>query len=256
MTLLAVDIRSRLTALAVVDGGEVRRTWQVSSDERRTSDEWGALLGALLAGSRDEVTGVVVGSTSPAISQVWRRLIVDLFADIPHVYVEAGTRTGLSVRTDNPREIGADRVCNAVALSAHAGGPAIAVDFGVATTYDVIDEKGVYVGGVITPGIEVSLEALERHAPQLRRVELFRPRAVIAKNTVEALQSGAVFGFAGQVDGLVSRILRELEADPGQARVVATGPLAPLVVEECEFVTHHDPILTFRGLALVFDRNR
>jgi type III pantothenate kinase len=179
------------------------------------------------------------------------------FADVPCVVVEPGVRTGVPVLVDNPREVGTDRIINALAAVADYGGPSIVVDFGgTATTFDVVSRKGQYVGGAIAPGIEISLEALGRRGAQLRKVELLRPRSVIAKNTVEALQSGMVFGVASQVEGIVSRMIAELGHDTPDVHVIATGYLAPLVLEECRCFTDHAPWLTLRGLALAFDRNR
>jgi type III pantothenate kinase len=156
---------------------------------------------------------------------------------------------------DNPREVGADRIVNALAAATLYTGPTIVVDFGTATTFDVVSAKGQYVGGAIAPGIEISLEALGRRGAQLRKVELLRPRTVIAKNTVEAVQSGMLFGNACQVDGLVARMIAELGADPADVTVVATGHLAPLVYDECSAFTEHAPWLTLTGLDLIFSRN-
>ncbi|MFN8195559.1 MAG: type III pantothenate kinase [Nocardioidaceae bacterium] len=256
MSLLAADIGNGTTVLGLVgrDGGTVTATWRVSSDERRTSDEWGVLVRGLLGSRFDELTGVAVCATVPVVLHEWREMLRSQLADLPQVVVEPGTRTGLAVLMDNPREVGADRICNAVAASTF-GAPTVVVDFGTATTFDVVNGKGQYVGGVIAPGIATSLEALGERGAQLRQVELLRPRTVIAKNTVEALQSGMVFGFASQVEGLVSRITAELGVEPDQTRVVATGHHAPLVVDECGCFTDHEPWLTLRGLALVFERN-
>jgi type III pantothenate kinase len=171
------------------------------------------------------------------------------------VVVEPGVRTGVPVLMDNPREVGSDRIVNALAAAHLHPGPSIVVDFGTATTYDVVSPRGEYVGGAIAPGIEISLEALGRRGAQLRKVELVRPRSVIAKNTVEALQSGILYGFASQVDGMVARITAALGLSPGAVTVIATGGLAPLVVDECSSVSVHEPWLTLQGLELVFSRN-
>ncbi|MFN7225611.1 MAG: type III pantothenate kinase, partial [Paracoccaceae bacterium] len=162
------------------------------------------------AGPTEPVSGVSVCSTVPAVLHEWREMLASHFADVPSLVVEPGVRTGVPVLMDNPREVGADRIINALAAATLHGGPAIVVDFGTATTFDVISEQGQYVGGAIAPGIEISLEALGRRGAQLRKVELMRPRSVIAKNTVEALQSGMLFGVASQVEGIVSRMIREL----------------------------------------------
>jgi len=185
----------------------------------------------------------------------WRQMMADFHPDVPHVVVEPGVRTGVPVLMDNPREVGSDRIVNALAASQLYEGPTIVVDFGTATTFDVVSAKGEYVGGAIAPGIEISLAALGRRGAQLRMVELLPPRSVIAKNTVEALQSGILHGFASQVDGMVGRMTAALGLEPGQVGVVATGGLAPLVLDECHSVTDHQPWLTLRGLEIVFERN-
>jgi type III pantothenate kinase len=256
MPLLAVDIGNSHTVLGLVADGEVLADWRIATDERRTSDEWSVMLRGLLGDRRDGVTGVAVCATVPAVLHEWRDMLARHFDGVPHVVVEPGVRTGVPVLMDNPREVGSDRIINAVAAATDFGGPAIVVDFGgTATTFDVLSAKGQYVGGAIAPGIEISLEALGRRGAQLRKVELLRPRSVIAKNTVEALQSGMVFGVASQVEGIVSRMIEELGVDPADVRVIATGYLAPLVLDECRCFTHHSPWLTLRGLELVFARN-
>jgi type III pantothenate kinase len=168
--------------------------------------------------------------------------------------VEPGTKTGVPILTDNPKEVGADRIVNTLAAFELFGGPTIVVDFGTSTNLDVVSAKGEFLGGALAPGIEISIDALAARAAQLRKVELVRPKQVIGKNTVEALQSGAIYGFAGQVDGLVQRIIAELQ-QPVSA-VIATGGLASVVVPESETITHHEPDLTLQGLRLVFERNR
>ena len=176
---------------------------------------------------------------------------------VPSLVVEPGVRTGMPVLTDSPRDVGTDRIVNALAALTRYGGPAVVVDFrDTATTFDVLNSQGQYVGGAISPGIEISLEALRSRGAQLRMVELRRPRTVIARNTAEALQSGMVFGVASLVDGIVGRMIAELEVDADAVTVVATGYLAPLVQEECRSVTVHDPDLALRGLELVYRRYR
>ncbi len=185
----------------------------------------------------------------------WRDMLGAFFGSVPHVVVEPGVRTGIPIMVDNPREVGADRIVNALAAAEIFGAPSLVVDFGTATTFDVVNARREYVGGAIAPGIEISLEALGRRGAQLRRVELLRPRSVIAKNTVEALQSGALYGFAALVDGMVDKMIRALDADRNDVHVISTGDLADLVVEECEAFTDHRPFLTLEGLASVFARN-
>lgn len=257
MPILAVDIGNSYTELGLIEGGEVSDHWRVSTDDRRTSDEWAVLLRSLLVerSVADAPTGVAVCAAVPAVLHEWREMLGEHFSQWRPVIVEPGTRTGVPVLTDNPREVGGDRICNAVAAVADFGGPAIVVDFATATTFDVINPKGQYVGGAIAPGLEISMEALGQRGAQLRKVELQRPRTVIARNTVEALQSGVIFGVASQVEGLVARIIGELEVDPGAVPVIATGHLAGLVWDVCDCFTDHRPWLTLRGLELIHGRN-
>ena len=258
MILLCATIGNSRTTLGLLADGEVLEHWRVATDERRTSDEWAVLVRELLRESTvgDRVSGVAVCSAVPGVLHEWREMLRRDFDAVPSVVVEPGVRTGLPVLMDNPREVGADRIVNALAAASLYGGPAIVVAFGTATTFDVVSARGEYVGGAIAPGIDISLEALGRRGAQLRMVELVRPRSVIAKNTVEALQSGLVFGFASQVDGIVGRMAAELGVPLADVNVVATGGLAPLVVDECLSVTDHEPWLTLLGLEMVFHRNR
>jgi type III pantothenate kinase len=257
LPLLCADIGNSHTTIGLVTAGEVVDHWRVATEERRTADEWGVLLKALLndSSSGPGHRGVAVCATVPGVLHEWREMLRSYHGGVPHVVVEPGIRTGVPVLMDNPREVGTDRIVNALAASQLVGGPAIVVDFGTATTFDVVSARGEYVGGAIAPGIDISLEALGRRGAQLRKVEVLRPRSVIAKNTVEAMQSGILYGFASQVDGIVGRMVDELGLSPQAVNVVATGGLAPLVVEECASFTHHQPWLTLLGLAIVFDRN-
>jgi len=260
VTLLCADIGNSHTTLGLLRDGHVLDHWRVATDERRTADEWGILLHGLLRGSEyaDPPGGIAVCATVPSVLHEWRDTLARFFADVPAVVVEPGVRTGVPVLMDNPREVGADRIVNALAAAHLYEGPSIVVDFGTATTFDVVSARGEYIGGAIAPGIDISLEALGRRGAQLRKVELLRPRTVIAKNTVEALQSGMLYGFAGQVDGIVTRMIAELgrsAADAPAVNVIATGGLAPVVVSECGTFTDHQPWLTLLGLELVFARN-
>jgi len=256
MALLAADIGNSHTVLGLLEDGDVVADWRVATDERRTSDDWSVVLKGLLGDNLAKVDGIAVCATVPAVLHEWREMLAGHFPDVPRVVVEPGVRTGVPVLMDNPREVGSDRIINALAAATDYGGPAIVVDFGgTATTFDVVSARGQYVGGAIAPGIEISLEALGRRGAQLRKVELLRPRSVIAKNTVEALQSGMVFGVASQVEGIVARMITELGVTDEDVRVIATGYLAPLVLEECRCFTDHAPWLTLRGLEMVFARN-
>ncbi|WP_310961452.1 type III pantothenate kinase [Nocardioides terrisoli] len=257
-TLLCADIGNSHTTLGLLRDGEVLDHWRVATDERRTADEWAVLLRGLTSASPSgaEIDGIAVCSTVPAVLHEWREMLANQQRDLPHVVVEPGVRTGVPVLMDNPREVGADRIVNALAAATLYDGPAIVVDFGTATTFDVVSPRGEYIGGAISPGIDISLEALGRRGAQLRKVELLRPRSVIAKNTVEALQSGMLYGFASQVDGIAARMIEELGVPVATVNVIATGGLAPLVVDECRCFTDHQPWLTLLGLELVYHRNR
>ncbi len=259
MPLLAVDIGNAHTACGLIENGEVAAHWRVSTDERRTSDEWAVTLRGLLGDHLETVSGISVCSTVPVVLSEWREMINRHFSDIPHVIVEPGVRSGVAIQMDNPREVGTDRICNALAASTRYGGPCIVVDFsGTATTFDVVNSAGAYIGGAIAPGIELALAGLGQRNAQLREVELTRPRHVIAKNTVEALQSGLLFGIAAQVEGMVARMVAELGVENSEVDVIATGHLAPLVVDamsDSGVFTDHAPWLTLQGLELVFLRN-
>lgn len=248
--LLAIDVGNTNTVIGLFAGDSLERSWRVKTDGRSTADELRLLYRALLT-DEPEITGIALCSTVPAVLHELRTMLDRYYAHLPTVIVEPGVRTGVPVLTDNPREVGADRIVNTLAAHTLFGGPSIVVDFGTSTNLDVVSAKGEFLGGALAPGIEISIDALAARAAQLRKVELVRPRSVVGKNTVEALQSGAVYGFAGQVDGLVRRIVAEI--GPVTA-VVATGGLAPVVVPESETITHYEPHLTLIGLRLVFDR--
>ncbi len=251
MTLLAIDVGNTNTVLGLFEGDVLTRSWRIKTDARSTADEIELVFRGLLDGAPD-VTGIALCSTVPAVLREMREMLSEYHSDVPTVIVEPGTKTGVPVLTDNPKEVGTDRIVNTIAAFHLYGGPSIVVDFGTSTNLDVVSGKGEFLGGALAPGIEISLDALAQRAAQLRKVELVRPRSVIGKNTVEALQSGALYGFAGQVDGLVRRITDELG---GVTAVIATGGLAPIVVAESETITHHDPDLTLVGLRLVFEKN-
>jgi len=256
--LLTIDIGNTNTVLGVFENDTIVKTWRVKTDPRDTADELWLRFHSLLDGIT--IDGLSVCSTVPASLREIRHMIARYFAEIPVTIVEPGIKTGVPLLVDNPKEIGADRIVNTLAAHALFGsdGPCIVVDFGTSTNLDVVSPKGEFLGGALAPGIEISVEALAARAAQLRKVELVQPRSVIGKNTVEALQSGTIYGFAGQVDGLVRRIIDELESlypDAGTTTVIATGGLAPLVFGISETLEEHEPDLTLLGLALIFERN-
>ncbi len=252
--LLTVDVGNTNTVLGIFDGEELVRSWRVKTDPRTTADELWLQFNALVADY--EITGLSICSTVPATLRELRTMIASYFSKIPTTIVEPGTKTGVPLLVDNPKEIGADRIVNTLAAHVLYGGPAIVVDFGTSTNLDVVSPKGEFLGGALAPGIEISVDALAARAAQLRKVELIRPKSVIGKNTVEALQSGTIFGFAGQVDGLVDRITAELAQSYDQApTVIATGGLAPLIIGVAETIDEHEPDLTLIGLRLIHERN-
>jgi type III pantothenate kinase len=256
--LLTVDVGNTQTVLGVFDGDRLVEHWRIRTDARRTADETAVLMASLLAQHPGgvEVTGIALCSTVPSVLHEMRAMLGRYHAHVPSVVVEPGVRTGVPVLTDNPKEVGTDRVVNALAAVHLYGGPAVVVDFGTATTFDAVSARGEYLGGAIAPGIEISVDALGARGAQLRRVELTRPRSIIGKNTVEALQAGILYGFAGQVDGVVSAMVTELAPEhPETVTVVATGGLAPLVLDDARTLKIHEPWLTLIGLRLVFERN-
>jgi type III pantothenate kinase len=254
--LLAMDIGNSQTVIGVYDGDRLLRHWRVSTEARRTSDELAMQLHGLLSlmdmSLPDNVTGVVISSVVPPLTEAFRQM-ADRYLDVAPVVVGPGIRTGMAIRTDNPREVGADRLVNALAAFDKYGGPGIVVDFGTATSFDVYDAAGAFIGGAIAPGVQTSMAALSAGGAQLGAIELAMPAHAIGRNTIESMQSGAIYGFAGQVDRLVEALSAELDAAPV---VVATGGLALPITASCRNIDRHDPWLTLRGLRLVWERNR
>jgi type III pantothenate kinase len=258
--LLTIDVGNTNTVLGIFDGDQIVEHWRIATDPVRTADEIAVVLQGLLGHSSlvkdPDVTGIALCSTVPSVLHEMREMCRRYYADVPALIVEPGVRTGVSVRMDNPKEVGSDRIMNTVAAAHLFGGPAVVVDFGTSTNFDAVSERGEFVGGALAPGIEISVDALTRRAAQLLKVELARPHHVIGKNTVEALQSGIIYGFAGQVEGIARRMAAELAPDdPESVTIIATGGLAPLVIDEVPIIDAHEPWLTLIGLRLVFERN-
>jgi type III pantothenate kinase len=260
--LVAIDVGNTQTVIGLFgpgsgpagSGTELLYHWRVATVASRTSDQLALLIDQLfqLQGLDPEevITGIAVASVVPRLRTALREM-TDRWFKVNTVIVEPGVRTGMPIHYDNPKEVGADRIADAVAAFERYGGPTIVVDFGTATTFEVVSERGEYLGGVILPGIEISLEALFARAALLPRVELIEPRSVLAKNTVESIQSGVIYGFAAQVDGLCRRLQEEL----GPCNVVATGGLAGLIGPYSAAIEHHEPWLTLEGLRIIFGRN-
>ena len=254
--LLTADVGNTEIVLGVFEAAELRHTWRLSTRPERTSDELALQLAGFLEHRdldlRTDVTGMCIASVVPDVTSSLREMAAAYLPFEPLI-VGPGTKTGVPVLTDNPREVGADRVVNALAAFTRFGGPAIVVDFGTGTNFDVVSPDGEFLGGVIAPGLQISAGALFGRTARLTRVDLQPPRSPVGKSTVEAIQSGLLYGTAGEVDGVVTRIRAELGAP--DAVTVATGGLAPVVIPHCTTVDHHEPWLTLEGLRLVFERN-
>ncbi|RDI74706.1 baf: pantothenate kinase type III [Gaiella occulta] len=247
--LLAVDVGNTQTVLGVYEGERLVEHWRLATERTRTGDELGVLLGGML--DFESVDGICLSSTVPTLIREWVRL-AERWAQAPVLVVGPGVKTGIPIRYDDPREVGPDRIVNSVAAKARYGAPVIVVDFGTSTNFDVVSPAGEYVGGVLAPGIETSMEALFARAARLVKVDYVEPPSVIGKTTVGGLQSGVVYGFAGQVDGIVTAIRGELGVE---ARVIATGGLAELVAPHSSTIESVDPFLTLDGLRLVWEAN-
>jgi type III pantothenate kinase len=252
--LLAIDAGNTNVVFAVHDGREWRGRWRIATRPDRTSDEYAVWLLALLQYSGlkpGDVHRCVIGTVVPAALYNLRRLCREWFLAEPLV-ARAVLDWGFEIRVDRPGEVGADRLLNSLAAHRHYGGPLVVVDFGTATTFDVVDADGAYLGGVIAPGINLSLEALHGAAARLPRIGIGRPQAVIGRDTVAAMQSGIYWGYVGLIEGIIGRIRAEQD---GTMKVVATGGLAPLLAEGTAVIERIDPDLTLEGLRLLADRN-
>ena len=248
-TLLAVDVGNTQTVFGLFDDGALGEHWRVATEAHRTGDELGALVGRFI--DLAAVDGVCVSSTVPALVREYE-VFAERWAKAPLLLLGPGVRTGIPIRYDDPREVGPDRIANAVAAKERYGAPCIVVDFGTSTNFDVVSPEGDYVGGVLAPGIEISMDALFQRAARLVKVDFTEPPSAIGKTTEAALQSGLVHGFAGQVDGIVAAIRGELGVD---APVVATGGLAGLIAPHSMAIETIDPFLTLEGLRLVWELN-
>ncbi|MBO9597349.1 MAG: type III pantothenate kinase [Cohnella sp.] len=252
--ILVVDVGNTNIVLGLYQDKTLTHHWRLSTNRSSTVDEYGILITNLLqiAGVRaDQIDGVILSCVVPPLMNTLEQLFVQYIGKTALV-VGPGIKTGLNIRYENPREVGADRIVNAVAGIEKYGTPLVVVDFGTATTFDYIDASGAYLGGAIVPGIGISAEALYQRAAKLPRIDLSKPKTVIGRNTVAAMQAGIIFGYAGQVDGIVRRICKEFNVQP---KVIATGGLAEMISEESETIERVDSMLTLEGLRIIYERN-
>ncbi|HEX5143234.1 MAG TPA: type III pantothenate kinase [Mycobacterium sp.] len=259
--LLALDVRNTHTVVGLVSGAgehaKVVQQWRIRTEPEVTADEFALTIDGLIGDDSEQLTGAVGLSTVPSVLHEVRMMLDQYWPSVPHVLIEPGVRTGIPLLVDNPKEVGADRIVNALSAFHKYGSAAIVVDFGSSIVVDAVSAKGEFLGGAIAPGLQVSSDAAAARSAALRRVELARPRSVIGKNTVECMQAGAVFGFAGLVDALVRRVREDVPGFSGdEAVVVATGHTAPLLLADLQTEARFDKHLTLDGLRLVFERNR
>lgn len=253
--LLVIDVGNTNMVLGVYKDTELLDHWRISTDRQRTTDEYGVLIRELFYLNdlrADDINAIIISSVVPPVVPTLKRMCQRYFGLSP-LLIGPGVKTGMDIRYDNPREVGADRIVNAVAAYEKYGGPVIIVDFGTATTFCAVDAKGVYLGGSICPGIGISTEALVQRTAKLPRIELKRTDSVICRNTIESMQAGVFYGFVGQVEGIVSRMRRELDMS---ARVVATGGLAVVIAPATKTIDVVEPMLTLEGLRIIYERNR
>jgi type III pantothenate kinase len=250
---LAIDVGNTQTVLGVYDGKALRHHWRLHTDRDKTADEYGVLVCSLLAGSSNPmIDGIAVSCVVPPMTQTVEVMCRTYLGVVP-LCVGPGIRTGMPILYDKPQEVGADRIVNAIGAYDRTRDTTIIVDFGTATTFDYVSDKGEYVGGVIAPGLGISSDALFERTAKLSRVELVKPKNVVGRNTVHAIQSGLIYGYVSLVDGLVTRIQKENKV---KARVIATGGFAPLLAPESETIEEVDEFLTLDGLRLIYERNR
>lgn len=249
------DVGNTNIVSGIYDGEELKHHWRISTSTEKTEDEYAMIVKSLFEHvgiAFSDISGIVISSVVPSIMFALERMCEKYFSRRP-IVIGPGIKTGLDIKSDNPKEIGADRIVNAVAAIHLYGPPLIIIDFGTATTYCYVNEKGQYAGGAIAPGVNISTEALIAHTSKLPRIEIAKPASIVGRNTMSAMQSGVFYGYVGQVEGIVRRMKAQAKKKP---TVVATGGLAPLIAEEAAVIEQVDPFLTLKGLQLIYLRNQ
>jgi len=253
--IFVLDVGNTNTVLGVYKNDELKHHWRIETSRNKTEDEYGMIIKSLLAHeelSFMDFDGIIISSVVPPIMSALERMCEKYFKMKPLI-VGAGIKTGLDIKYDNPKEVGADRIVNAVAAIQQYGGPLVIVDFGTATTYCYVNEKKQYMGGAIAPGIGISTEALYSRASKLPRIEIVKPDSIVGKSTVSAMQAGILYGYVGQVEGIVRRMKAESPVEP---KVIATGGLSALIADESNVIDVVDPYLTLTGLRIIYQRNK
>lgn len=254
--ILVIDVGNTNTVMGLYDDKKLSEFWRIKTDAQKTSDEYGMMIHELFSfrGYKfQDINSIVISSVVPTIMYTLQHMVRKYF-DREALVVGPGIKTGINIKYDNPKEVGADRIVNAVAAYELYGGPLVIVDFGTATTFCAISKNGEYLGGAISPGIQISMDALFQKTAKLPRVELVKPDTVICKNTINSMQSGIIFGYVGQVDYIVRRMKKELDSE--YTKVIATGGLAKLIASESETIDVVNGLLTLEGLRIIYERNK